>query len=158
MTKVHIWKVVFISFLSLVLSIPAFSAQENIKKEEVKKFLMSAADYIKMHGKDAAIKEFNDRHGLFTKGSDYIFVIDYQGTMLANVSRLDLVGKNVLSLKDANGKYLNQLLIKKAKMGGGWVSYLWVNPMTNKVQCKLSYVIPMGSSYFIGSGYYKNRC
>lgn len=153
----QLWKSMIIVVCATLFALPSWADNETNQQNHIKNFVNSAVDYIKAHGKDAAIKEFNDKNGQFTKGDDYIFVIDFQGTMLANAYSPDLVGKNVMNLKDAKGKSLNHDLINKAKSGGGWVSYNWKNPATNKVQCKDSYTMPVDNSYLIGAGYYSSK-
>lgn len=59
----------------------------------------------------------------------YFFVIDEKGNELAHPS---LEGKNVWDSKDQNGKYFIHELVKKAKAGGGFVSYDWPLPNNQK--------------------------
>lgn len=131
---------------------PQYSAED--KQKEVEEFVQSAVELVKLKGKNSALSTFNKKDGQFTKGAKYIFAMDYTGKMLADGYGQELVGKNQLSLRDLDGKYINQDLIAKAKAGGGWVQYRWTNPITHLIECKKSFAQPMEGDYFIASGYY----
>ncbi|AYC30081.1 methyl-accepting chemotaxis protein [Paenisporosarcina cavernae] len=55
----------------------------------------------------------------------YFVVYDEQGNEVAHPS---LEGKNVIDVKDVNGKFLVQEQIKAAQNGGGFVQYSWAFP------------------------------
>ena len=66
-----------------------------------------------------------------------------------------MIGKNLLDLKDQDGKYLIREMIDIAGGPGfGWVNYKWPNPINNKIEDKTGYVEKMGD-YFIGVGVYR---
>ncbi len=90
----------------------------------------------------------------YDNGVGYIFVTDYNGTMLVHVKK-SLIGKNLYDLKDPNGVYLIRELIEAAKKGGGFVEYMWPKPGEEEPQPKLSYAVgfePWG--WMIGTGVY----
>lgn len=77
------------------------------------------------------------------------------GRCVAHGARPALIGKNLLDLKDQDGKYLIREMIHIASgPGSGWVSYKWPNPINNKIEDKASYVEKMGD-YFVGVGVYQ---
>ena len=85
----------------------------------------------------------------------YPFIYDMSGRCVAHGARPALIGKNLIDLKDQDGKYLIRELIEIAKgPGSGWVDYKWPNPLTNKIEDKSSYVEKMGD-YFVGVGVYR---
>jgi uncharacterized protein len=95
-------------------------------------------------------REFHDR-------DLYTWVLKVDGTLLAHGGRPELVGKNIIDLKDQDGKFLIRQLLDVCKHGGhGWTDYRWVNPQTSIVEDKSSYVEPM-AEYCIGSGVYRNE-
>ena len=66
---------------------------------------------------------------------------------------LSLLGKNILGLKDSEGKFFVQELYQVARNGGGFVDYSWKNPDSDKLDPKTSYALmfqPWG--WMIGSG------
>ncbi|OOZ36297.1 hypothetical protein BOW51_07950 [Solemya velesiana gill symbiont] len=113
-------------------------------------------------GDGAAFEVINDKEGRFTWKGIYVFVIDYDGTMLARSFRTDkVVGKNFLEWKDKSDppKYPIQEMIVLAKTKGeGWVEYMYPKPDGDyKVSSKkISYIqaVP-GRNMFTGAGIYE---
>jgi len=63
-------------------------------------------------------------------------------------------GKNIEYMKTLDGRVLADVIIKKALNNGGYVNYQWLNPYTNKVSDKTSYIklIP-DLNLIIGAGF-----
>jgi hypothetical protein len=96
---------------------------------------------------DKSTPEFHDR-------DLYPFIYDLHGVNVAHGARPALIGKNLISMKDQDGKYLIREMIEIAKgPGAGWMDYKWPNPVTNRIEDKTSYVERMGD-YFVGVGIY----
>lgn len=114
-----------------------------------------AVTYIKDNGKEKAFAEFNNPAGAFTKGELYIFVSDMQGKMLSHGANSKLIGKNLIDLKDADGKLFvkDYTDLAKAK-GSGWVDYKWVNPNSKAIDKKSTYV-EKTDDVIVGAGIYK---
>jgi signal transduction histidine kinase len=97
---------------------------------------------------DQSTKEFHDR-------DLYPFVYDLTGLNVAHGARPALVGKNLISLKDQDGKHLiRDMITVTTTSGSGWIDYKWPNPITNKIEDKSSYVEKLGD-YFVGVGVYR---
>ena len=102
-----------------------------------------------------ALKELIRNVRFFEDNSGYIFVYEYDGTNVLFPLKPQLEGKNLNHLKDKNGVYLIQDLIKAAKKGGGIVSYLWPKKKDAEPQLKFSYALsfePYG--WMMGAGVY----
>ena len=99
---------------------------------------------------DQSVKEFHDR-------DVYPFIYDLSGRNVAHGARPALIGKNLVDLKDQDGRYLIREIIAMAKGAGhGWVDYEWPNSLTNKIEAKSSYTELMGD-YVVGVGVSKSR-
>ena len=97
---------------------------------------------------DKSVAEFHDR-------DLYPFIYDMTGTCVAHGARPALIGKNLIELKDQDGKYLIREIIDTANGSGtGWIDYKWPNPLNNKIEVKSSYVAKMGD-YVVGVGIYR---
>ena len=109
-----------------------------------------------MFKKDGAAATFKAVTGQKFKDRDlYPFVYTLDGTdCVAHGANAAMVGKNLINLKDQDGKLLIQELSATAKKGGGWVDYKWPNPVTKLIEAKSSYVERMGD-YFVGVGVYR---
>lgn len=114
-----------------------------------------AVALVKQSGKDKAIAAFNNPQGDFVKGDLYVFVVDMNGKTLANGSNAKLIGKNVIDMKDADGKLFIKGFIDIAQSkGSGWSDYQWVDPVTKAIRPKTTYVEKV-DDIVIGCGIYK---
>lgn len=152
-TKTMRKKICLLIVLAL-LTIP-FSAMA-LTQDEVKSFVNEAATYAQKVGKEKALQEFMNKDGKFIRGELYIFAYSFGGNVLAHGAKPALVGKNLMRLVDANGVKVIQGLNDIAKTKGeGWLEYNWQNPVTKKIEPKLSYVVKVDDTYWIGAGMYK---
>lgn len=125
--------------------------------DDAKAFAEKAAAFAKAQGRDKAVAEFNNPKGQFVKGELYIFMNDFSGVCLAHGGTVQLVGRNLLGLKDANDRYFFKEMTDVAKAkSSGWVNYSWTNPTTKKVQPKATWIQRVeGQDYYVGCGVYK---
>jgi signal transduction histidine kinase len=94
---------------------------------------------------DKSVAAFHDR-------DLYAFIYDLKGVSVAHGARPALIGKNLISLKDQDGHYVIQDIIRLAlEKGSGWINYKWPHPVTNKIENKTSYIERMGD-YVVGVG------
>lgn len=85
----------------------------------------------------------------------YFFVYDLDGTSLMHSRQPELVGRNLWELRDADGQPTIQLLIAKAREGGGYVAYPWRRPSTGQLAPKLGYVVSLPRwNWMLGTGLY----
>ena len=91
--------------------------------------------------------------------NNYFFILGKDGTLLVNPFNTDDVGKNVLNVKDKNGKYITKEFLKVAQHpDGGYVEYVWRKPGTDKYIKKIGYAKlykPWG--WIIGTGVYMDE-
>jgi methyl-accepting chemotaxis protein len=93
--------------------------------------------------------------GLSFGKDGYVFAYLYDGTNIVLPPKPQLEGKNLIDLKDANGKMLIREMISAAKSGGGIVEYQWEKPSTKAVANKLSYAAGLDKwQWMIGTGFY----
>ncbi|GEM_PF-4496708 len=91
-------------------------------------------------------------------GKGYYFAEDMQGTERINRNNPELEGKNLMHLRDSNGKYIMKDFFKVAKppAGEGFSTYYWNMPDAPGIQVpKISYVkyfAPL--DWVIGNGKY----
>ena len=157
-------KTSFISMLILVgavclFSLPAFSAEHQSREgKHLVALVNSAAALVESKGKDA-FPEFEKKDGTWFKGKTYVFIDDMNGNVLVNPPSPEIVGKNLIDMKDAKGKAFVQEFIKIAKTKGtGWVDYWWPKPGEAKPSKKMSYIkkakMPTGEMVVVGAGAY----
>ena len=126
--------------MRLGVSGPARADQVKPTQDEVVDLTRKAVAIIETQGVEAAREIFN-KDGEFKFGEIYVNLIDFKGTWLIYPPRPASVGLNVINLKDADGRSLIQDIVKVARENGeGWTEYRWINPVSNKVEPKLTYV------------------
>jgi signal transduction histidine kinase len=77
------------------------------------------------------------------------------GNNLAHGNNPKMVGKNLLEMKDHEGKFIIKSFIDTASSKGkGWVDYKWPNPVTKAVEQKSSYIEKV-DNLIVGAGIYK---
>ncbi|SFU56713.1 cache domain-containing protein [Pseudoduganella namucuonensis] len=149
-------------YFTAVLAMLAFSlgaaAAEKGTADEAVAMVKKAGEFLKKNGKEKAFAEFNTPKGQFIDRDLYIFAFmaNGDGVEVANGANVKLVGKNVLEMKDADGKFLIKdiLAVGMGKEGKGWVDYKWPNPSTGKLDAKRTYVERF-DDVIIGCGVYK---
>jgi signal transduction histidine kinase len=132
------------------------SANENGTKDQAVAMVKRVEAMFAKDGADATFKAVSDKSVAEFHDRDlYPFVYDMKGDCVAHGARPALIGKNLIDLKDQDGKYLIREMVAIAQSpGSGWVDYKWPNPLTNKIEDKTSYVEKMGN-YLVGVGVYK---
>jgi cytochrome c len=124
--------------------------------DEVKALTLKATQLVLDQGIDEARSVFN-KNGEFKYGDVYVNVIDSKGAWVVYPPKPEGVGKVMLNLKDADGKFMVQDILKVAgEKGEGWTEYRWVNPVSNQIQQKQTYVKKAtGTDYVVYIGMYK---
>ena len=147
----------FLLAVGFVFATVGFSfAADKGTADEAKAMVAKAQQEIKAKGLEAASKAFTE--DAKWKDQDlYVFVIKFDGSTVAHGGNKSLVGKNMIALKDANGKEFVKELIDTAKgKGSGWVDYYWLNSNSKKVEPKSSYVeAVVGQDALVSVGIYK---
>jgi cytochrome c len=147
---------VALGLAALACCAPAAARTERASAEEAVRFVKNAVAYLKKNGSKKAFADFADtRNTQFHDRDLYLFVYDFNGVNVAHGNNPKMVGKNLLELKDADGKPIIRTFIEVAgKNGSGWVEYMWPNPVTKAIEHKSSYIERVGD-LIIGAGIYK---
>jgi len=113
--------------LGLVLVFAGTVFAAGATKDECVAKTKEAAEMVNAKGLDASIAEINKKDGKFVWKDSYVFLVEFDGKMLAHPMSPALIGKNVLDMKDkaedpAKGKFIFKEITEMAKTeGGGWV-------------------------------------
>ena len=137
-------------------------ARDVDTRDELQQFVRCAKDLVDERG-DLAWDLFLN-HPQWIGGAAYVFVLDELCRQLVypldyerqqgDASRCDLT--------DAEGNLLNQDILDAARSeaGEGWVRYLWLNPASDEVEAKHSFVVGGtldGDHVTIGAGLYESE-
>lgn len=120
----------------------------------------SAAALLQRQGR-SAFPQLRDRKGRYVFRDTYVFVNSPDGVELVNPAFPELEGRNLLALRDSDGKPMVKDYIELAlRQGSGWTTYLWPQPDRSKLPVrKTTYVrkvvLPDGEVLIVGSGIYE---
>ncbi len=133
-----------------------FSAEKRGTAAEAEAMVKKAIAYIKAHGREKAFAEISNPKGQFVDKDLYVTVYDTNGNCLAHGFNQKMIGKNMLDLRDLDGKFMvkdrNELAKTKDKF---WMDYRWPNPITKKIENKSMYTERMGD-LLVNCGIYKD--
>ncbi len=85
----------------------------------------------------------------------YFFLYDFDGMNLMHPRQPELVGRNLMGMRDGRGQPAIREMIEKAQAGGGFVDYTWNKPSTHQDAPKLAYVTGLARwHWMLGTGIY----
>lgn len=148
-----VFKSVSIGLAALAFSAVAMASDKGTA-DEAMAMVKKGVAFVKANGKEKAFAEFNNPKGPFVDRDLYVMVYDMEGNNKAHGSNPKLIGKNLLEIKDADGKFIVKGLIEMAQKGKGWFDYKWPNSVTKAVEAKSTYVEKV-DDVLIGVGIYK---
>jgi cytochrome c len=133
----------------------AHAANDHGTADEAVAMVQKAISAMKANGRDKIIAEINSRKGQFIDRDLYVVIYDMNGKNLAHGANPKMVGKDLIEIKDVDGKaYMRERIeLVKAK-GKGWQDYKFVNPVSKAIEAKSMYVVKIDDLIF-GCGIYK---
>lgn len=134
------------------------TAGEHATPREARALFDQAVKHLQANGPDKAWPAFNERKGPFVRKDLYVYVIDRQGTYVANGAAPDsLIGLKVLDTVDAAGSPIfRQMIAVTDKQPEARIRYVWLNRKSNHVEPKVAW-LHRESDYILGVGYYAPR-
>lgn len=146
-----------IIFLALTASLAtAWAADGGATKEDAVSMVKKGVAYVKSAGKDKAHAEFSDKGNASWRKEDlYLVVYGLDGTVHAHGANARMVGKNLIELKDIDGKPFVKERVDMAKAQGSfWQDYKFTNPESKKIEPKQMYCEKLDDTVVCG-GIYK---
>jgi signal transduction histidine kinase len=108
---------------------------------EAEAMVRKAVALIKAKGQDKAFAEINDPKGPFVDRDLYISVFDMSGVCRAHGYNAKMIGKNMLDLKDPDGRAMVKERVELAKTKDAFWQrdYKFVDPLTKTIKHKDMY-------------------
>lgn len=133
------------------------SGNKPADRIELQSFVLEAASHALVAGRERAAADFMDTEGPWVRGDVYIFAQDFNGTSLVLPYLPSEVGTYRLDIQDEEGAFINRDMrsIALAAEGGGFYEYRWRNPVTNEIEDKVSYVMKVDDTWWLGAGIYE---
>jgi methyl-accepting chemotaxis protein len=90
------------------------------------------------------------------RGSEYLFINDFNGIMVMNPQTPQLVGTDRSEITDKNGKQFQKEMMARSKAeGSGFISYVWSRPGSDELADKRTYFLAFKPwQWTIGTGVY----
>jgi cytochrome c len=147
-----------VTTLAFAAAAPAI-AQDKSKgtKAEAVAMVEKALAHIDKVGREKAFADFNNKTGPFTDRDLYVVVYDIRGKVLAHGANEKMIGKDVIELRDNDGKYFvkERVAMMKAPDARGWQDYKFMNPVTKQIEPKQMYLRRL-DDMIVGCGVYKS--
>jgi len=125
--------------LALVFAAPAH-AGDNATKEEAMAMVKKGVAFIRSAGKDKGYAEISNKGGKFTDRDLYLVVYGLDGVVHAHGANERMIGKNLIDLKDVDGKPFVRERVELAQSKGTfWQDYKFTNPVSKKIEPKQMY-------------------
>lgn len=141
---------------TLVLFTAAVRAADAGTPAEAEALVKKVVASIKANGPEKTFDEVTI--GKSYKDRDlYAYVYDLNGKCLAHGANAKLVGKDLIGLKDPDGKPVIKIVLDMAKeKGKGWSEPVkFRNPTTDKIQTRVNYSERVGD-FVVGAGVFKD--
>jgi cytochrome c len=134
----------------------AAHAADNATAEEATAMVRKGIAFIKANGKDKGYAEISNRKGRFIDRDLYLVVYGLDGTVHAHGANEKMIGKNLIGLKDVDGKeFVRERVELAAAKGAFWQDYKFANPVSKKIEPKRMYCEKLDDAVVCG-GIYKN--
>ena len=145
--------------LALMIGMPA-SAQDKSKgtAAEATAMVEKAIAHIKKVGREKAFADFSSKQAPWVDRDLYVVVYDMKGKVLAHGANEKMIGKDVLELRDNDGKYFVKERVEmmgKSPDAKGWQDYKFMNPLSRQIEPKQMYLRRF-EDVIVGCGIYKS--
>jgi len=130
-------------------------ADEHATKDQAVAMVKKGVKFIQANGNDKGYAQITDSKSEFHDRDLYLVVYGLDGTVKAHGANQKMVGKNLIELKDVDGKAFVQERVDMAKAKGTfWQDYKFTNPVDKKVEPKQMYCEKLDETVVCG-GIYK---
>lgn len=126
----------------------------NATPAEATAMVKKGVAFIKANGKDKAYAEISNKTGSFVDRDLYLVVYGMDGVVHAHGANEKMIGKNLIELKDIDGKPFVKERVELAQSKGTfWQDYKFTNPTTKKIEPKRMYCEKLDDTVVCGGVY-----
>jgi hypothetical protein len=137
-----------------VASHGAFAAAEHATKEEATAMVKKGVAFIRSSGKDKGYAEISNKGGRFSDRDLYLVVYGLDGVVRAHGANEKMIGKNLIELKDVDGKaFVKERVDLAQSQGTFWQDYKFTNPVSKKIEPKQMYCEKLDDTVVCGGVY-----
>ena len=141
--------------LALGVCSAATAAAGGATEAEATAMVKKGVAFIKANGKEKGYAEITSKTSQFKDRDLYLVVYGLDGVVNAHGANEKMVGKNVIELKDVDGKAFVKERVEMAKAKPSfWQDYKFTNPENKKIEPKSMYCEKLDETVVCG-GIYK---
>jgi signal transduction histidine kinase len=130
-------------------------ADDGASPAEATAMVKKGVAFIKKEGKDKGYAEISSKTSQFKDRDLYLVVYGLDGTVRAHGANEKMIGKNLIDLKDVDGKaFVKERVELAAAKGTFWQDYKFTNPTNKKIEPKSMYCEKLDDTAVCG-GIYK---
>ena len=134
---------------------PLLAKEGTATAAEATAMVKKGVVFVKANGKEKAYTAITDKAGQFVDRDLYLVVYGLDGTVRAHGANEKMVGKNLIDLKDVDGKaFVKERVELAAAKPTFWQDYKFTNPVNRKIEPKSTYCEKLDDSVVCG-GIYK---
>jgi len=141
---------------TLAVALFSLNAQADAERgttAEAEALVKKAIVYYKKNGKEKSMAEFSKSPGPFVDRDLYVTVYTMNADALSHINP-KMVGKNMMDLRDADGKYHIKERMEAAQKGtSGWQDFKFYNPVQKKIEPKRMYWAKYDNLVFAAGAY-----
>jgi len=129
-------------------------AGEHASRDEAVAMVKKAAIFWKANGDEKTFAAITDKKGPFTDRDLYLVVYGLDGTVHAHGANEKMVGRNLIELKDVDGKLFVKERVEMAqKQASFWQEYKFTDPLSKKIEPKEMYCERIENNVLCGGVY-----
>lgn len=138
----------------IALGSSALAADGGATAEQATTMVKKGVAFIKAQGADKGYAEITSKTGQFRFQDLYLVVYGLDGMVLAHGANEKMVGRNLIEMKDIDGKAFVKERMELAKVKADfWQDYKFTNPETKKVEPKTMYCERLEQTVVCGGVY-----
>jgi cytochrome c len=127
------------SVLAVFLSVSAFAKEQFATKKEAEAMVVRTVAALKAN-RAKTLEEISAKDARYVDRDLYAVVYDLSGKVLAHGANNKMVGKDLIELKDPDGKEFVKERVELARSKGKfWQEYKFTDPETRKILPKEAY-------------------
>ncbi|MBA5686049.1 cache domain-containing protein [Rugamonas apoptosis] len=150
------WKFGAPGILVLAGLLGQVQAAELATKPEAEAMVRKGLLYLKANGRDKTYTEINKHEGQFVDRDLYLVVYGMDGVVRAHGANAKMIGKNLMAIKDVDGKaFIKERVELAKKKAPFWQDYKFTNPVSGKIEPKSMYCVPEDDLIVCGGIYLK---
>jgi signal transduction histidine kinase len=151
----NIFRSASVAICALAIASAAVAA-EVATKEEAVSMVKKGVAFIKANGNDKGYAEISNKKGRFQDRDLYLVVYGLDGVVHAHGANEKMIGRNLIDLKDIDGKPFVQERVELAKTKGTfWQDYKFTNPVSKAIEPKQMYCERLEDTVVCGGIYKK---